>query len=87
MNCTTSYSGVFSRQNNFEIVVKGDPKKVTEKTTEKTKIRMTTIMERMQLDMKYKVEEMSGLLNVGRSRTRTLLKNSGRRRNSGNWSN
>lgn len=54
-------------------------KKVTEKSdrkkvTEKTKSQMTTIIEKMQPDTEYKVEEVSEWLNVGRSRTRTLLK-------------
>ena len=54
-------------------------KKVTEKSdrkkvTEKTEKQMEQILSWMQPGGKYKVEEVAEWLNVGRTRTRTLLK-------------
>lgn len=42
--------------------------------TEKTENQIAIILRKMRPDVEYKVEEVAGWLNVGRSRTRTLLK-------------
>ncbi len=49
---------------------KSDRKKVTEKTQMQKKI----ILSKMQPNIKYKVEEVAVWLEVGRTRTRNLLK-------------
>lgn len=61
-----SFIGVKSKK----VTEKSDRKKVTEKT----KIQKQVILSRMQPNIKYKVEEVAVWLDVGRTRTRNLLK-------------
>ncbi len=69
----------FARATAKKMTEKSDRKKVTEKSdrkkvTEKTKKQMEQILNQMQSDVEYKVEEVAEWLNVGRTRARTLLK-------------
>lgn len=62
-----------------KVAKKSDRKKVTEKSdrkkvTEKTKIQLLAILNKMQPEKEYKVEEVADWLEVGRTRARTLLK-------------
>lgn len=61
-----SFIGVKSKK----VTEKSDRKKVTEKT----KMQKQVILSRMQPNIKYKVEEVAVWLDVGRTRTRNLLK-------------
>ena len=70
-----SFIGVKSKK----VTEKSDRKKVTEKSdrkkvTEKTKMQKQVILSRMQPNIKYKVEEVAVWLDVGRTRSRNLLK-------------
>ena len=70
-----SFISVKSRK----VMEKSDRKKVTEKSdrkkvTEKTQMQKQVILRKMQPNIKYKVEEVAVWLNVGRTRTRNLLK-------------
>ena len=49
---------------------KSDRKKVTEKTRKQLQV----VLNNMQPEKEYKVEEVADWLDVGRSRARTLLK-------------
>lgn len=60
-------------------IKKSDRKKVTEKSdrkkvTEKTRKQLQVVLNNMQPEKEYKVEEVADWLDVGRSRARTLLK-------------
>ena len=62
-----------------KVTEKSDRKKVTEKSdrkkvTEKTEKQMEQILNRMQPDVEYKVEEVAEWLGIGRTRARTLVK-------------
>lgn len=53
-----------------KVIKKSDGKKVTEKTIKQLQV----ILDKMQLEKEYKVEEVADWLDVGRTRARTLLK-------------
>lgn len=62
-----------------KVTERSDRKKETEKNdrkkvTEKTQVQKELILNKMQPNTKYKVEEVAAWLDVGRTRTRSLLK-------------
>ena len=70
-----SFIGVKSKK----VTEKSDRKKVTEKSdrkkvTKKTQMQKQIILSKMQPNIKYKVEEVAVWLDVGRTRTRNILK-------------
>ncbi|MCM1542377.1 MAG: putative DNA binding domain-containing protein [Blautia sp.] len=70
---------LFERVKSEKPIEKSDRKKVTEKSdrkevTEKTRKQTEFILSRMYPNVEYKVEEVAEWLEVGRTRTRTLLK-------------
>lgn len=62
--------GLTMRYDNTEVTEKSDRKKVTDKT----KKQLQLILDKMQPEEEYKVDEISEWLNIGRTRARTLLK-------------
>ena len=81
METAGSHRRIWSRQNNFEIIVnqKSGDKKVAIKSGDKKKITKRTeqqleyILEHMAPNQEYKTSELSEVIGLKESRTRMLL--------------